>query len=194
MDDFDIKLVSTKPIRTTDSGSNNVSAKLQDCDILDSITCFGRQLYLAVNNSIKGFTKMSEMLRAGHAIVNFSNRSPKAYTNFSPIQVRMGTRCPFRLIQSVGTHWNLEMQKVLRLQKLSRPLAISLNVSNCTVTRTSNDWKLSEVCTAVLNGVVVATSEANTKVYHLISKTNPLLFVISSNLQPCQLKAELKDF
>ena len=87
-----------------------------------------------------------------------------------------------------------ENAKKFRLQKLSRPLAISLNVCSCNVTRTPNYWKLSEVFMAVLNTVVFATSEAKPKVYPLISKTILLLFMTSSKLQSCKLKAELKDF
>ena len=142
---------STKLILMTDSGSNYCSTKSQFCDILRSLTCFGHQPHLAIVNSIKQFSDMAEMLRKGRAIVSFINRSPKAYSNFFTNQVRFGINCRLRLIQSVDTRWVSEMQKQIRLQILSRSLAISLNESNFTVTRAPNNWKLSEVFTPVLS-------------------------------------------
>ena len=86
------------------------------------------------------------------------------------------------------------IRKCKKLKKQIGPLAISLNESNCTVTRTPNDWKLSEVFTTVLSGFDVATSETSTEAYQSISETNPLLFMINSKLQSFKLKTELKNF
>ena len=194
LDDFDIKLDFTKLNLTTDSGSNCTFAKSQVCDIVESVTCFRQQLHLAVINSKEEFPDMTEMLKTGLAIVSFFNRSPKVYPNFITIQFTMGICCPFCLIQSIDTRSNSELQKELRLQKLSGPISISLNEINCTVTRTKNDRKLSEVFTTVLNGVDVANSEASTEAYPSISKTVPLPFVICSKMQSCKIKTELKNF
>ena len=109
-------------------------------------------------------------------------------------QVRMGIKYPLHLMQSVDTRWNSEMQRELRPKKLSGPLAVSLTESDCTDTKTPNDWNLSKVFTTVLNGVDIATSETSTEVYSSISKTIPSLSVMSSKFQSCKLKAELKDF
>ena len=81
LDSFDINLSEKKLFFVSDSGSNYVSAKSQIADIVDSVTCFGHNLHLAVNDAIKSNTDIHNMLKNGSSMVAFHNRSSKTYAN-----------------------------------------------------------------------------------------------------------------
>ena len=108
----------------SDSGSNYVSAKSQNADIVDWVTCFGHNLHLAVNDAIKPNT-----------IVAFYNRSSEAYANLFKNQEKLnGPGTALRLINAVDTRWNSEYQKEVRLLKIKNALSISMNEGSCCVT------------------------------------------------------------